>query len=249
MLVITPAAGSRPSPSSSAVPVRSYPGIADGFMHSVRRQTQLGEPLPPGLSPRAAWSAADGGGIYDLEVSAHYSSYQDAINRMIASNTVLTPALAALRGLRDWPKGVVMKPHDRASYRPLIEPIEPRAATAPDEAVPALERTVAQLIRGGGKAAVGSDAPAVPYGMGVHFELGMLADAGLANDQVLRLATAEGALALGLERQIGTLEEGKLADFVIVDGDPLVRIADAAKVTAVVKGGIWLDRSALDSQP
>jgi len=248
-LVITPAAGSRSSLSSSAVPVRAYPGIADGFAHSLPRQTRFAHAPLATASSIAGRPGADGGGSYELAVSAHYASYQDAINRMIASSTVLTPALAALRGLRDWPKGAAPKAaRDSKSYRPLIEPVERSPAIAPDEAVAVLERTVAKLIRGGGKAAVGTDAPAVPYGTGVHFELAMLAEAGIPNDQVLRLATAEGALALGLERQIGTLEEGKLADFVVIDGDPLVRIGDAAKVTAVVKGGIWLDRKQL-AQP
>jgi len=77
----------------------------------------------------------------------------------------------------------------------------------------------------------------------------MLAAAGIPNDQVLRIATAEGALALGLERQLGTLEEGKLADFVVVDGDPLARLADSEKVTAVIKSGVWLDRQTLLARP
>jgi imidazolonepropionase-like amidohydrolase len=109
----------------------------------------------------------------------------------------------------------------------------------------ALQATVARLVRGGGRVAVGSDAPAVPYGLGVHLELGLLAAAGIPNDQVLRLATAEGALALGLESQLGTLEDGKLADFLVIDGDPLQRVGDTLRITAVVKGGRWLDRGAL----
>ena len=99
----------------------------------------------------------------------------------------------------------------------------------------------AQILASPGKAAygwdIGSDAPAVPYGLGVHFELGLLAAAGLPNDQALRIATAEGALALGLERQIGTLEEGKIADFVVIDGDPLERLTDTLRITAVVRVG------------
>jgi imidazolonepropionase-like amidohydrolase len=89
----------------------------------------------------------------------------------------------------------------------------------------------------------------VPYGLGVHLELALLAGAGIANDQVLRLATAEGALALGLEQQVGTLEEGKLADFIVIDGDPLARLADSLRITAVVKGGVWLDRQRLLQRP
>ena len=113
----------------------------------------------------------------------------------------------------------------------------------------ALEETVARLTRAGGRVAVGSDAPAVPYGLGLHLELALLAAAGLSNDHVLRLATAEGALALGIERDVGTLEAGKLADMVVVEGDPLARLEDALRITATVKGGVWLDRAALLQRP
>jgi len=112
-----------------------------------------------------------------------------------------------------------------------------------------LAETVARLVRAGGRVAVGSDTPAVPYGLGTHLELALLAQAGIANDHVLRMATVEGALALGLERDIGTLEEGKLADFVVLDGDPLTRIGDTLKIVAVVKGGVWRDRQTLLTAP
>ena len=116
-------------------------------------------------------------------------------------------------------------------------------------AVPALERTIARLVRAGGRVGVGSDAPAVPYGLGLHLELALLARAGIANDQILRMATAEGALALGLEQQIGTLEEGKLADFVVLDGDPLAHIADTLRIVAVAKAGVWRERESLLTPP
>jgi imidazolonepropionase-like amidohydrolase len=105
------------------------------------------------------------------------------------------------------------------------------------------------LIRAGGRVAIGSDAPAVPWGVGVHLELALLADAGIPNDQVLRMATIEGALALGLESQLGTLEEGKLADFVVLDGDPLADVAATRKIVAVAKGGVWHDRGTLVASP
>ena len=97
-------------------------------------------------------------------------------------------------------------------------------------------------MRAGGRVAIGSDAPAVPYGLGVHYDLGLIAAAGLPNDQALRIATAEGALALGLERQIGTLEDGKIADFVVIDGDPLERLVRHATDHGRRQGGC-LDRS------
>ena len=116
-------------------------------------------------------------------------------------------------------------------------------------ALPRLQQILARLVRAGGRVAIGSDAPAVPYGLGVHFDMALIAAAGLPNDQALRMATAECALALGLERQIGTLEEGKIADFVVIDGDPLERLADTLRIVAVVRGGVWIDRPALLASP
>ena len=53
------------------------------------------------------------------------------------------------------------------------------------------------------------------------------------------------ALALGLETEIGTLEAGRRADLVIVEGDPLTDIEDALNVVAVVRDGEWIDRAVL----
>jgi hypothetical protein len=180
-------------------------------------------------------------------------SYQDAFATLTASSTVLPSALGAVAGLQGWPDQPARGARGRdPAYSSLFTPAE-RAAwgglgSAPG-ALPRLQQTVARLVRAGGRVAIGSDAPAVPYGLGVHFELGLLAAAGLPNDQALRIATVEGALALGLERQIGTLEEGKIADFVVIDGDPLERLADTLRITAVVRGGVWLDRTALLASP
>ncbi len=106
-----------------------------------------------------------------------------------------------------------------------------------------------ELVRAGGRITTGSDSPSVPYGLGLHAELALLSEAGLANDQVLRLATADAALALGLERDLGTLESGKLADFIVLSGDPLSRITDTLRIEATVKDGVWRDRRDLLAPP
>jgi imidazolonepropionase-like amidohydrolase len=65
----------------------------------------------------------------------------------------------------------------------------------------------------------------------------------------LRLVTAEAALALGLERELGTVEAGKLADLVVIDGNPLMNLRDSLRIVAVVKDGVWIQRSELLNPP
>jgi imidazolonepropionase-like amidohydrolase len=59
--------------------------------------------------------------------------------------------------------------------------------------------------------------------------------------EVIRSATAVPAEAMGLGADLGTLEPGKLADLVIVDGDPLTTITDLRKTRRVVKDGVVYD--------
>jgi Tol biopolymer transport system component len=252
-LIVSPADGSTATaagPSASAlVPVRTYPGIADGFGHAL---AQLARDAPArAFDTRLARRGLPGVGSgphYELELSPELASYQDTIGTMIASSTVLPSSLGAVAGLRGWAEAAQGPTRRDPGYAALFTPAERASwssAGPAADALPRLEQTVARLVRAGGRVAIGTDAPAVPYGLGVHYELVLLAAAGLPNDQVLRLATAGGALALGLEGQIGSLEEGKIADFVVIDGDPLTRLTDTLRVTAVVRGGVWIDRATL----
>lgn len=233
---------------TATVPANPYAGITNGFAHSVPEQARLVH--VPDRTLRMLGVAGAAGSRYELEVSPDYSSYQDGLGTLLTSGTVLAPALAAWRALATAPPA---SSYPRRSALDALNPAnrsQPGALSEPaSAALAALRATVARLVRSGGRVAVGSDAPAVPYGLGTHWELAELAAAGITNDQVLRLATAEGALALGLEQQLGTLEEGKLADFVVLDGDPLQRLDDARNVRAVVKGGLWIGREQLLAMP
>lgn len=174
-------------------------------------------------------------------------SYEDVLSTIIESRAGVMTSLAAAGGI---------KLDARAVRRLLAHPTfgriyrdEERArwleAVAPTGSLEALQRQLARLVHAGGLVAVGSEAPAIPYGLGIHLEMALLADADIPPDQVLRIATASNALALGLERQLGTIEEGKLADLVVVDGNPLVDVGDALNVVAVVRGGVWIDSATL----
>ena len=113
------------------------------------------------------------------------------------------------------------------------------------DAVTARQASLTRLLRAGGRIAIGTESPLTPPGLGMHVELGLFAAAGVPTDQVLRSATSGAALALGLETEIGTVEAGRRADLVVVEGDPLTEIEDALNVLAVVRDGEWLDRAML----
>jgi imidazolonepropionase-like amidohydrolase len=72
-------------------------------------------------------------------------------------------------------------------------------------------------------------------------EMDIFAEAGLTPIQILRAATINGAYALGRTDQLGTVEPGKLADFVVLDADPTIDIHNVRKVSRVVKGGTVYD--------
>jgi hypothetical protein len=245
-LLVSPLQGAETNASPL---VRAYPGIAQGLAHSLRRQAHEIAIPPWELDALPARLRGDADPLsLELELSPGFMAYQDSFSRLIVSETTFVTGLAAIAGLHSWP---APRPRRDEAYA-LFTPVEQAVWERPDAlsaSIPALERTIARLVRAGGRVGVGSDAPAVPYGLGLHLELALLAESGIANDQVLRMATAEGALALGREREIGTLEEGKLADFVVIDGDPLTRIADTQRIVAVVKGGVWRERAALLAPP
>lgn len=187
---------------------------------------------------------------YGLERSLLDKTYQDVLSILTQTRTVVTPTLAAFGGFSGLAAEQRLWSAD-AAYAEFYHAYERSGwqARVGRERVVSLQQTVTELVRAGGRVTAGSDAPAVPYGLGLHAELALLREAGLANDQVLRLATANAALTLGLERDLGTLEVGKLADFVVLSGDPLTRIADSLRIEAVVKGGVWLERQQLMASP
>ncbi len=75
------------------------------------------------------------------------------------------------------------------------------------------------------------------HGMGEHWEIWMMAMGGMTNHEALRAATLNGAKALGLDGDIGSLETGKLADMIVLDANPLAEIRNTATVQYVIVNG------------
>ena len=83
-------------------------------------------------------------------------------------------------------------------------------------------------------------------GFSEHLELQLMVQAGLTPLQALTVATANSARLLHIDGQIGTLEKGKTADFIILDGHPETEIKDTRKILAVYKAGRLVSKGPLD---
>lgn len=101
------------------------------------------------------------------------------------------------------------------------------------------------VAQAGGRILAGADSPITPYGLSLHAELRMFVEAGMTPFQALQTVTTTAAEVLGAEKDFGGVAVGKLADFVLVEGNPLEDIASAMKVRTVVKNGEVLERRRL----
>ncbi len=102
-----------------------------------------------------------------------------------------------------------------------------------------------RVLEGGGIVALGTDAPLVPVGLSLHMGLRALHRHGLSAAQALRTATVLPARVFGAERDLGTLEVGKLADVTVVDGDPFSDFDTLVRTTSVLSGGVEYRQSEL----
>ena len=83
-------------------------------------------------------------------------------------------------------------------------------------------------------------------GLGAHWELWMLAQGGMTPLEALDSATISGARYLGMDKDIGSLETGKLADLVVLDKNPLENIRNSDSVRFVMLNGRLYDAATLD---
>jgi imidazolonepropionase-like amidohydrolase len=155
--------------------------------------------------------------------SIEHGSYIDdaAIAEMKKNGTYLVPTLY----LGDW----------------FLENAERTGATAEliakaREVMPAARKNVARAFAAGVKVGFGTDAAVYPHGLNAH-EFAVMVKLGLTPLQAIQAATVNDADLLGWTDKVGTIEAGKWADIVAVDGDPLADVTTLERVKFVMKGG------------
>lgn len=129
--------------------------------------------------------------------------------------------------------------------REVIDPDARRRVRTPDD-----EHNHINASRGAEKLAksgvrVNLGAHGQREGLAAHWELWMLEQGGMTPHQALRCGTLNGARYLGMDKDLGSLEPGKLADVLVVDGDPLSNIRDSKKIQYTVAGGRVYDAATM----
>jgi imidazolonepropionase-like amidohydrolase len=100
-------------------------------------------------------------------------------------------------------------------------------------------KAVKQIADGGTKVNLGAHGQI--QGLGAHWELWMFVQGGASPLQAIRNATLNGATYLGMDKEIGSLEKGKLADLIVMDANPLDDIRNSEKVKYVMLNGRLYD--------
>jgi imidazolonepropionase-like amidohydrolase len=146
----------------------------------------------------------------------------EAIEMMLARRTWLVPTLVAPQGVLDSvAAGVSLPPEIVDKARSVIEVHRD-----------AFRRAVAAGVR----IAMGTDSGVTAHGRNLR-ELELMAAGGMTPSAVLVATTRSAAQLLGVDSELGTIEPGKLADLVVLDGDPYVFSGLAERVREVWKGG------------
>lgn len=113
-----------------------------------------------------------------------------------------------------------------------------------DHVFPKHAKTVNSVVSQGGLAGIGSHGQL--QGLGYHWEMWSVGSGGMSPINMLRTSTILGATALGLDKELGSVEPGKLADIVIMDANPLTNIRNTNTIRYVVKNGRLYDGNTLD---
>lgn len=215
-----------------------------GFTHMEHTDTmaralleQAGRTAPAGVAPESLVDAKD---------------YPQLIDFLVQHKVVVNPTLFLIWGggterWRDWTReGAALAANPALAFVPA----QVRAAWNRQPRVREGYANVATFLRmyseAGGRILAATDAVCggcnqIVPGLSLHYEMQMLTDMGIPPMKAIQGATLWSAEVIGQQKDIGSIEVGKLADFTIVDGNPLADISATKNVRMVIKDGAVVD--------
>lgn len=187
------------------------------------------------------------------EFTADKPEVRDFINFLQQHHTVLDPTISIFEGLfcgdpSAFTPGLEQivprfPPQVRRAMRSGALEVPPDRQAAYREAFPAMLRLLKAIHDAGVTIIPGTDALA---GYTLHHELELYVRAGIDPGEVLRMATWTPALVMGVNKDRGVIAPGKLADMILVAGDPTKNIRDINNIATVIKGGKVYDPTAIE---
>ncbi len=178
---------------------------------------------------------------------------REFINFLKQHHTVLDPTMVAFEGLfygdptatTPGLEQIIPRfpPQVRRGMRSGALEVPPDKKDAYRESFPAMLRLLKALHDAGVTIIPGTDALA---GYMLHHELELYVRAGIPAPDVLRMATLTSANVMGANKDRGVIAAGKLADMILVEGDPTKNIRDLDKLSMVIKGGNVYDPAAIE---
>jgi imidazolonepropionase-like amidohydrolase len=191
------------------------------------------------------------------EHGAEIDPSQDRVRAFLAllkeKGTVLDPTLVAFETMFVGKKGSIspsdaaiadrMPPQVRRSFLSGSLPVPAGKEQRYRDSYRSMLRMIKAAYDAGIPIVAGTDDLA---GFSLARELELYVEAGIPPSEVLRIATLGGARVMKMDGDYGSIEPGKVADLLLVDGDPAARIGDVRKADVVVKGGVVYRPAAID---
>ena len=177
----------------------------------------------------------------------------DLIRAIVESDVWVTPTIVTIQGIHpdfeppaeEWLEYLAPDLQERMVQMPAYLDEEGAACLA--EALSKQLEFVRRVSESGGLVLAGTDpvSPNLTPGYGLHAEMGNFVKAGLTPLEAISIATRNGAAALGLSDEIGSIETGMRADLVVVRGDPASDISQIGNTVWVFKAGVLYDPATL----
>ena len=227
---------------------RNSTNARDAILMGIDRVEHIlgGDQLDPNKPAYPSWSMVD----------TTSKQFKDIVALFISHHVMFDPTITAPVYFSQLQDGFDYWVDERKFFTPEVQAWvktkPPRKAVASwDSLYWAMRRTTKAFYDAGGILTLGTDNPSTGEfiaGFSAHRELHTLVLTGIPPAAALKIATINGARAMGVSDKLGTIETGKLADLFVIDGNPLSDIRNTRHVQLVIKSGLVYDPKALLTQ-